>query len=306
MPNKILEINNLTKSFNGVKAVDKLSLCVEEGTLFAFLGQNGAGKSTTINVILGLLKAESGTISYGGSKDFSTFKPQIGVVFQNNVFDENLSVEENLLLYGQLYLNNSKLVKRRYAEILELMQLKEYAKKRFKLLSGGQKRKAELARALFNEPRLLFLDEPTTGLDPKTRAEVWSIIHELRRRTGMTVFLTTHYMEETADADSVVIIHKGKKVTQGSPAELKAAYSHDKLRLTPVNAELLEAWLKEHSLPFEKTADTYSLVMENAESAIALLYELRQNIRFFEAIQGTMDDVFLNAVGESLEGESNG
>ena len=301
----ILTVQGLTKSFGNIKAVDNLSFSVPEGTLFAFLGQNGAGKSTTINLLLGLLKADEGGIDYGGAT-YTEFKEQLGVVFQNNVFDDLMSVEENLLLYGQLYLQNASKVKARYDEILELLSLREYAKQRFKTLSGGQKRKAELARALFNAPRLLFLDEPTTGLDPKTRAEVWSVLHSLRRKTRMTVFLTTHYMEETSDADNVVIIHQGRKICEGSPAELKAAYSFDRLLLTPVGAQEFEIALTQRNIVFQKTADTYSVRMESPVSSIELLYELRNSLRFYEAVKGTMDDVFLNAVGERIGGKNNG
>jgi len=301
--NKTIEIRDLHKSFGDVEAVKGVTFCVETGSLFAFLGQNGAGKSTTINVILGLLKPEKGTVDYSTFGGFEGFKQNIGVVFQNNVFDDNLSVEENLLLYGQLYLRNAKAVRDRFSEICELLSLGDYAKKRFKTLSGGQKRKAELARALFNTPRLLFLDEPTTGLDPKTRAEVWDVLRGIQRESGMTIFLTTHYMEETADADKVVIIHKGKHVCEGSPAELKAKYSQDRLLITPNDAGTLERSLAERGLAFEKTTDTYAIKMQSAAESIALLYAVKENVRYYESVKGSMDDVFLNAVGEEIGGE---
>jgi len=300
--NKTIEVKNLHKSFGDVEAVKGLDFCVETGSLFAFLGQNGAGKSTTINVILGLLKPDKGNVDYGTFGGFEAFKQNMGVVFQNNVFDDYLSVEENLLLYGQLYLQNAKAVRNRYAEICELLSLGDYAKKRFRTLSGGQKRKAELARALFNTPKLLFLDEPTTGLDPKTRAEVWEVLRGIQRQSGMTIFLTTHYMEETADADKVVIIHKGQRVCEGSPAELKAKYSYDRLLITPKDAEILEQRLVERGFAFERATDTYIIRMQSAAESIALLYEMRENVRFYESVKGSMDDVFLNAVGEEIGG----
>lgn len=297
----ILTVENLSKAFGGVKAVDGLTFSVPEGSLFAFLGQNGAGKSTTINILIGLLKKDGGSVVYGGSQDLAAFKNQIGVVFQNNVFDDLLTVEENLLLYGSLYMNNSKLVKARYKEIADLLSLGGFAKKRFKTLSGGQKRKSEIARAMFTSPRMLFLDEPTTGLDPKTRAEVWKILDSVRRKANTTVFLTTHYMEETGGADRVVIIHRGKLICEGSPAELKARFSRDRLLIKPERPEELEKALTGKGLSFEKTADIYSVHAERAEQSIGLLYGMKDNIRFYEVKRGSMDDVFLNAVGERIE-----
>ena len=299
---KIITIDNLHKYFGDVEAVKGIDFQVEAGSLFAFLGQNGAGKSTTINVILGLLKADKGSVDYSAFGSFEDFKQNIGVVFQNNVFDDNLTVAENLLLYGELYLRNTKTVQSRFAEICELLSLDEYTGKRFKMLSGGQKRKSEIARALFNTPRMLFLDEPTTGLDPKTRAEVWDVLHKIRRQSGMTIFLTTHYMEETSDADNVVIIHKGQCVCEGSPAELKAKYSHDKLLITPHDANALESDLSERGYEFRRTSDTYMVKIQSAAESIDLLCALKDNVRYYESMKGSMDDVFLNAVGEDIGG----
>ena len=300
---RIIEVKGLHKSFGNVEAVKGIDFHVEKGSLFAFLGQNGAGKSTTINTILGLIKPDAGSIDYSTFGNFEAFKQNIGVVFQNNVFDDFLSVEENLMLYGQLYLKNTGAVKKRYTEICELLSLGEYAKKRFRALSGGQKRKAEVARALFNTPHLLFLDEPTTGLDPKTRAEVWGTLRKIQKQNGMTIFLTTHYMEETSDADKVIIIHKGQKVCEGSPAELKDKYSHDRLLITPADESVFECRMKEFDLPFEKTTDTYAVKMQSAAQSIELLYGIKENVRYYEAVKGSMDDVFLNAVGEKIGGE---
>ena len=300
---KLLDVRSLHKCFGDVKAVQGVDFFVETGSLFAFLGQNGAGKSTTINMILGLIKPDDGRVDYAAFGGFDAFKQNIGVVFQNNVFDDMLTVKENLLLYGELYLHGAQAVKTRFGEICELLDLGGFINQPFKTLSGGQKRKAEIARALFNSPRMLFLDEPTTGLDPKTRAEVWGVVHDIRRAKGMTIFLTTHYMEETADADKVVIVHKGRRVCQGSPAELKAQYSHDKLFLTPNDAMALEDKLVQRGLPFQQTADTYIVPIQSTAQSIELLYALRGDIRYYESVKGSMDDVFLNAVGENIGGD---
>ena len=296
----IIEVKNLHKSFGDTEAVAGVDFCVEEGSLFAFLGQNGAGKSTTINMILGLLQPDKGSVDYNEFGGFEAFKQNIGVVFQNNMFDDRLSVKENLLLYGQMYLNDPSAVKKRYEEICIMLDLKEYAGKQVGKLSGGQKRKAEIARALFNTPRLLFLDEPTTGLDPKTRAEMWSVLRSIQQKSKMTIFLTTHYMEETSGADKVIIIHKGRHVCEGSPAQLKAKYSYDRLLITPKDAKMLEKSLE--TFEYEKKTDTYTVKTDSTAQSIELLHSIKDNVLYYESIKGSMDDVFLNAVGENIGG----
>jgi multidrug/hemolysin transport system ATP-binding protein len=297
---KVIEVRHLAKAFSGRMAVDDLSFDVSSGSLFAFLGQNGAGKSTTINMLVGLLAKDGGEILYDGADDFSSFKNRIGIVFQNNIFDDFLSVKENLLLYGALYSSLKDNIKSRYDELAELFSLKDFEKQRFKTLSGGQKRKSEIARALWGSPDVLFLDEPTTGLDPKTRNEVWSILHTVKARSGMTIFLTTHYMEETENADEVVIIHHGKKICAGSPAQLKAQYSRDKLLVTPKDPAAFEAAVRSMDMQADKVADSYAVYPESPNHAIKILEDMRDNIDFFEMVRGSMDDVFLNAVGEKI------
>lgn len=299
---EILRVENLCKRFGQLKAVDDLSFNVESGKLFAFLGQNGAGKSTTINMLIGTLERDNGNIIYGGDKTFKDFKEKIGVVFQNNILDEELTVEENLKLFGRLYSKNNEKIKERYQNLANILGFKEFEKKKFKSLSGGQKRRVEVARALFNTPEILFLDEPTTGLDPKTRIDVWKIINEIRKSTGMTVFLTTHYMEETNDADEVVIIHNGKKIAQGSPSELKEKYSSDRIKIVPYNVEEFEKNVKEIS--YTKIADIYEFLFKNSQEEIEFLNKVKSQIKFFEVIKGSMDDVFLNAL-EEVKKEEN-
>ncbi len=298
---EILRVENLSKSFGHLKAVDNLSFSVESGKLFAFLGQNGAGKSTTINMLIGSLSADNGQIVYGGNKSFKEFKDKIGVVFQNNIFDEVLTVEENLKLFGRLYSKNKDSIKERYEELAKLFKYKSFEKKKFKNLSGGQKRRVEIARALFNTPEILFLDEQTTGLDPKTRIDVWKVINNVRKETGMTVFLTTHYMEETNDADEVVIIHNGKKIAEGTPAELKEKLSSDRIKIVPKNQKRFEKLCKD--LSYEKVADQFEFLLKDAQEEIELLEKFKDEIKFFEVLRGSMDDVFLNVVGESVFGE---
>ena len=296
----VITVKNLVKSFGGKTVVDSISFSVEKRSLFAFLGQNGAGKTTTINMIIGLIGKDSGEIHYGGSQNFSEYKNKIGVVFQNNILEDMLTVEENLLFFGTMYLNSTRKAKKRMNEVAELLSLQKVLKQRFKTLSGGQKRKAEIARALFMSPEILFLDEPTTGLDPRTRAEVWGIINKLRADIGMTIFLTTHYMEETAWADNIAIIDKGKIIATGSPNELKSKHTSDRLFITPVDNGLFEKQMEKLSLCVKKTADTYVIEVSDAKTSIGILGKLKDNIRFYEMIKGSMDDVFLNIVGESI------
>jgi multidrug/hemolysin transport system ATP-binding protein len=293
----IIEVKNLTKVFNTKTVVDGISFAVPQQSLFAFLGQNGAGKTTTINMIIGLLSRNSGEILYDGSPDFLPFKDKIGVVFQNNISDDLLTVEENLTTYGALYIKSPGKLKERLQKVTALLSLADFMKQRFRTLSGGQKRKVEIARALFMSPKILFLDEPTTGLDPKTRADIWDIIHKLKDSSGMTIFLTTHYMEETTASDQVAIIDSGKIIATGSPAELKAQYAFDRLLITPIDEKKLENFLSECTIQFSKTADTYAVRVNDTAQSIELLYRLKENIRFYEVINGSMDDVFLNVVG---------
>jgi multidrug/hemolysin transport system ATP-binding protein len=300
----IIEVKGLTKSFSKRTVVDRISFSVKKGSLFAFLGQNGAGKTTTINMIIGLLKQEEGEILYNGSSDFYAFKNKIGVVFQNNVLDDQLTVEENLLTYSALYHNKKRQILERCEKVVRLLSLEDVQKQQYKTLSGGQKRRAEIARALLTGPEILFLDEPTTGLDPKTRSDVWAIINDLKANEGMTIFLTTHYMEETAWADQVAIINKGRILVKGSPSELKSKYASDRLIITPFDAEAFDRRLEESKLAYRNSSATYAIDFFSVTDSIDFLFKAKENIRFFEAINGSMDDVFLNVVGEKFH--SNG
>lgn len=295
----IIKVDNLCKSFGSLKAVDNISFTVEKGKLFAFLGQNGAGKSTTINMLIGTLKNDSGTIVYDENKTYEQYKSKIGVVFQNNIFDDMLTVEENMKLYGRLYTDKNLRIQERYEELAKQFDFKEFEKKKFRTLSGGQKRRVEIARALFCSPEILFLDEPTTGLDPRTRIEVWEILQNLRKSTNMTIFLTTHYMEETADADDVVIIHKGKIIAKGTPAELKEQYSQDKIRIVPKNEKDFELKLASEGISYTKVSDYYEILSKDVKKEIEILKGFENDIKYFEVLRGSMDDVFLKAIGEN-------
>lgn len=293
----ILEVKQLRKSYGDIKAVDDISFSVKRGSLFAFLGPNGAGKSTTINVISTLLDKDSGEVILNGKTDETYFRLKIGVVFQGNILDNDLTVKENLLYRGSLYINNQRGVLERYHELAKYLNLYEFENQRYKTLSGGQKRRTEIARALFSNPEILFLDEPTTGLDPETRQLVWKVIDDLKQNKHMTIFLTTHYMEEAANADHVVIIKKGKIVAEGTPASLKAKYSYDRLKVVPLDKKKLVSFYEMQKRDYVKISDEYIIKVEDAKDAIRIIEGIKDNIKQFEVIKGTMDDVFIEVIG---------
>lgn len=294
----ILSVEHLVKTYKDIVAVDDISFMVKRGSLFAFLGPNGAGKSTTINVITTLLEKNSGTIKLNGESNDKYFREKIGVVFQNNVLDDVLTVKENLLYRGALYLKTKEKVLKRYEELVEFLNLKPIENQKFKTLSGGQKRRTEIARALFANPELLLLDEPTTGLDPETRQIVWQVIEKLKKEKGITIFLTTHYMEEAANADHVVIINRGKIKVQGTPAYLKEKFSFDRFKVVPIDKKQLVVQLEKLGRSYEKIADQYIITVEDTKDTLTMIEMLKDNIKQFEVVKGSMDDVFINVVGK--------
>lgn len=297
----IIEINNLFKNFKDVKAVQDLSFCVKEGELFAFLGVNGAGKSTTINIMCGQLEKDSGTILIDGlslDNHLNEIKYNIGVVFQNSVLDMSLSVYDNLESRAALYGIVNGDFKKRLEELSKLLHFDDLLSRTLGKLSGGQRRRIDIARALLHNPKILVLDEPTTGLDPQTRKILWDVITDLRKNNNMTVFLTTHYMEEAVDADYVVIIDSGKIVAKGTPLELKNTYTGDFITLYNVEEEKV----KKLNVKYEKIRDAYRLMVSNTEEATKLIIANPTLFVDYEIIKGKMDDVFLNVTGKKLTG----
>lgn len=299
---KMINVNDLTKNYGSVEAVKGISFSVEEGAFFAFLGVNGAGKSTTINILCTVIEKTSGSVEIGGydlDTDRRKIKDQIGIVFQNSVLDQQLTVKENLYSRASFYGLGRKQIKARVEELKETFALQEIMDRRYNQLSGGQRRRVDIARALINRPKLLFLDEPTTGLDPMTRVKVWEIINRLRKETGLTVFLTTHYMEETVDCDDVVILDNGTIAARGTPHDLKERYASNRLIwYTPESTEH-EAMLKAEGLDFEYSLDSYKIKVDRIEKATGLLRRY-DCIKDYEFIKGNMDDVFLNVTGKKL------
>lgn len=297
----IIEINNLDKSFQDVHAVNDLSLRVKEGELFAFLGVNGAGKSTTISIMCGMLAKDGGKVFIDGKdvdKDMREITKELGVVFQNTVLDAKLSVKDNLTSRAALYGITGKEAKQRIAHLAELLEFKDILNRTFGKLSGGQKRRVDVARALLNNPKILILDEPTTGLDPEARKALWSVVTSLRKNQNMTVFLTTHYMEEAADADYVVILDSGKISAEGTPLELKNNYTGDFVTIYNVDEDKIKAL----GLPYENIRDAVRIAVKNTEEARDLIVRHPDLVTDFEITKGKMDDVFLAVTGKKLEG----
>lgn len=297
----ILQIEHLSKSYGDLKAVDDISLKVKKGSLFSFLGMNGAGKSTTINIICSILKKDSGKIYVNGydlDKDVNKIKEEIGIVFQNSVLDNDLTVYQNLKVRASFYGFSKKEEKEKINNIVNLLQLNEILDKPINKLSGGQKRRVDIARSMIHNPKLLILDEPTTGLDPKTRLMVWNLINEIRNKTGMNVFLTTHYMEEAEESTYIVIMNKGKIISEGTPLELKNKYTSDYIKAYLDKNELLEELLNKDKIQYSYFEENnfYKIYIKNSELSVELLNKYKDYIKDFEILKGDMDDVFLNAI----------
>lgn len=292
----LINIQGLTKKYQQKEVVSSLDLKVEKGSLFAFLGPNGAGKSTTINMISTAIKPTSGSIFVDGlevGKENSKIRPKIGIVFQDNVLDDLLTVEENLLFWGKIYSLSKNELNKQLDFLENLLHLTDILKQRFGTLSGGQKRRAEIARAIIHRPLLLILDEPTTGLDPKTRVQVWQTITYLREKLGMTVFLTTHYMEEAAEADKIAVINHGELIALGTPNQLRNKYSRDSLNLYKTSLEDLKIECEKRKLGYTEGIDFIRIQVRDTDEALHLLNELNDLYQSFEVRKGNLDDVFL-------------
>lgn len=304
----VIKADKLTKRYGETVAVNGISFEVQKGELLGFLGVNGAGKSTTINMLSTLISADSGSAEVCGyplGKEDEMIRRKIGIVYQQNCLDDILSVRENLLCRAILHGATKNEAKKRLDELCEMLSLGDLLKKRYRTLSGGQKRRCEIAAALMHTPDLLFLDEPTTGLDPATRKDVWSAVEKLRRTTGMSVFLTTHYMEEATAADHIIILDKGEIRASGTPFELKERYAADSVKIYCEEAERadIEAKLAARSITTCREAYGLRFSVKHTADAIEPIYSIKDQISGFEVIGGSMDDVFLNACGKMLNEE---
>lgn len=298
----IIRIEHLNKSFGDVRAVNDLSFRVKQGELFAFLGVNGAGKSTTISILCGQLRKDSGNVwikEIEADKACNQTKRMFGVVFQDSVLDRPLTVRENLKSRAALYGITGLAFEKRLQELVEILDFRDFINRPVGKLSGGQRRRIDIARALLHRPEILILDEPTTGLDPQTRLLIWDIIEKLRVEEKLTVFLTTHYMEEAANAGYVVILDKGSIVAEGTPFELKNEYVQDTMSVYGVTGEEIKTLGRE----YKKIRDGYQLKVKNTAEATRLIVEHQEIFRDYEVVKGRMDDVFLAVTGKTLGGE---
>ncbi len=301
--NKIIEVNGLHKSYGQVHAVKGIDFYVEAGKIFAFLGPNGAGKSTTIDIISTFLKQDSGSVVVDGHRlgeDDIAIRNIIGAVFQDGLLDDLLTVEENLKIRGGFYGFKGKNLNEAVSETAKAVGITEIMKRPYGKLSGGQRRRCDIARALINTPKILFLDEPTTGLDPQTRKSVWETITVLQKKNDMTVFLTTHYMEEAASADYVIIIDDGKIAAKGTPSELKNKFAFDKIIFFGSDLHSITEILDKDKIEYLVVANQIIVKIPTTMDSLPIIDQCKKYIAGFEVLNGTMDDAFITITGKEI------
>lgn len=300
---EMIEVKNFTKNYGDFVAVDNISFNVEGGTIFAFLGPNGAGKSTTINTLCTILDKTEGELIINGNDvndHKSRVRKDIGIVFQDSTLDEQLTVEENLKLHCDFYSVPKYQVKERIDFALELVGLLEWRRSPVNALSGGMKRRAEIARGLVHYPRVLFLDEPTVGLDPQTRANIWDYICKLQKERNITIFLTTHYMDEVEICDMVAIIDQGEIVAFDTPDNLKNLYTSTTIKVKVSDKRDLEEYLKGQSINYQLTDNQFTIVSSALNESLEIISRFKPFIIDIEVYRGTLNDVFLAITGKEI------
>ncbi len=308
MSKKIIEVKNLEKYYGKVRAVDNISFEVKEGDFFAFLGPNGAGKSTTINVLCTILEKTRGQVLINGfelGKDDEKIRGSIGVVFQNSHLDSLLTVYENIQIRANFYQISSLRFKERINYLSKMIGIKDILNRQYGKLSDGQKRRVDIARALINEPKILFLDEPTTGLDPQTRRKVWEVLEEIQKKNKTTIFLTTHYMEEAVNADKIAIIDHGKIIVHETPMKLKEEYTSNILRLLVKDNRKIIKYLDKNNYEYKTKVDIVEIKVKNSLESLKILKDNEDNLSSFEVLEGSMDQVFISLTGKEIRGEEN-
>jgi ABC-2 type transport system ATP-binding protein len=305
----VIEVKNLVKEFDGITAVDNVSFEVKKGEIFGFLGPNGAGKSTTISILATLLEPTSGSArinNFSVTEDRDAVRRSIGLVFQDPSLDDRLTAEENLRFHARLYGVSKEDYKKRVEEVLDLVELKDRRHNIVRTFSGGMKRRLEIGRGLIHYPAVLFLDEPTIGLDPQTRSHVWKYILRLKREKEMTIFMTTHYMNEAEYCDRIAIIDQGKIVALETPAQLKKNIGGDIIQMKSAEKEKLIQEIKEkYDIPVrEGEHGVVQIEVSSAETFMPRLFnELESNIESIEMRRPTLDDVFLSLTGKQIREE---
>ena len=299
----IIEVKNFTQKYGSFVAVDNISFEVEEGSVFAFLGPNGAGKSTTINTLCTIVNKTSGELKINGyevSEHKDKVRGEIGIVFQDSTLDGKLTIEENLKLHCEFYKVPKDKIKERLDFVLELVDLKDWRKAQVNSLSGGMKRRVEIAKGLIHYPKVLFLDEPTTGLDPQTRAKIWDYIYKLQKKNNITIFLTTHYMDEAEACDKVAIMDHGKIVAFDTPYNLKNQYTSKVTKLKVDDEEAMIKHLKENSIKYELTEHMFTIFSNELDMIFNLVSDFKHSIKDFQTNNGTLNDVFLSITGKEI------
>lgn len=300
---KIIEVKNFTKKYGDFAAVDNISFNVEEGTVFAFLGPNGAGKSTTINTLCTIINKTEGDLRINGyevSENKGKVREDIGIVFQESTLDSKLTVEENLKFHCEFYKVPKDDIKKRIDFVLDLVDLNDWRKAPVNSLSGGMKRRVEIARGLVHYPKVLFLDEPTTGLDPQTRANIWDYIYKLQKQENITIFLTTHYMDEAEICDKVAIMDHGKIVAFDSPYNLKKQYTSNITRIKVSNSNELDQYLRNKSMEFNFNNGLFTIQSSKINHILEIASKFKASIIDFETTKGTLNDVFLTITGKEI------
>lgn len=304
--NNIITVSNLTKKYGNLTAVNDASFSVKEGDLFAFLGPNGAGKTTIINILCTILEYNKGKIIINGfelGKNDDEIRNSIGVVFQNSFLDDLLSVKENIKIRAGFYNIDEKEFNKRLNYLADTIGISDILNRRYGKLSGGQRRRVDIARALINEPKILFLDEPTTGLDPQTRNKVWEIITKIQKEHHTTVFLTTHYLEEASNADKIAIIDNGKIIIEDTPMKLKQKYTTSILRILPKNEDKVISFLEKNNYKCIIKVDVIEILIKESLEALKILNKIEKDIISFEVLEGNLDTVFINLTGKNIREE---
>lgn len=303
MENMIV-VKDFVKKYGNYTAVDHVSFEVESGSIFAFLGPNGAGKSTTINTLCTIFEKTSGDLLIDGTDVSSqnAVRSAIGVVFQESTLDQKMTVEENLKMHCHFYNLPRSLISDRIDFVLEIVDLLDWKKAMVSSLSGGMKRRVEIARSLLHFPKVLFLDEPTAGLDPQTRAKIWEYIIKLQKEKKITIFLTTHYMDEAEICHKVAVMDNGKIIALETPYGLKRQYTKDKAHIESANPQELETVLKQHQLTFKREENHFTVEFNELTNLLMTLTVHRPFITDLEIKKGTLNDVFLEITGRDIRG----
>jgi len=306
MENSIIQVKNFTKRYGNFTAVNDISFEVERGSIFAFLGPNGAGKSTTINTLCTIFDKSDGELIIDGkdvSREKNAVREAIGVVFQDSTLDAKMTVEENLMMHCVFYKVPKNEIEERMQFVLHLVELTDWRKKMVGALSGGMKRRVEIARGLIHYPKVLFLDEPTTGLDPQTRLHIWEYVVKLQKEKNITIFLTTHYMDEAEVCDQVAIMDHGQIIAHDTPFNLKKQYTKDRAYITTTNDEHLEQMLKQEAMHYERREKFYRVDVDDNAKLLVVLSACKGDIIDLEVRKGTLNDVFLEITGREIRDE---